>query len=522
MISDHTLRLLILNDSEAEAERLISMLHNAGKNTRAQLVNAETIEALIQGQNWDLMIAQDSASDTDVCLQTIFRVNKDIPVILQSTDDDTQTVVEGMKRGAADVVVLDQDQHLLLVIDREINNRQQRQSRISADKKRREAEQRAHELLDSSRDGIAFIQDGLCLYVNASFAESFGYEDIEDVAYTPIIDLISETQQAEFKRTLQDFTLQGDEQGKRQEKIRANCADGSEVALKINLSHGRYEEEPCIELRIPSQDQDQDLALEMQKIKNRDPATELWNRQHLVDNINQLLASPAPQASVLLIEIDDFYEQVQNKVGLAASEDTLKQIAAVVQPCLDDTDILGRFADDAFMVLSQQTTVSAIEQTSQSILEKCANAIVEAGGRTAQFTVSIGIALINENSIDSDTIINQAAGALNDIRNSEENINQVKLYEPKQIGSGTSVDEIQEALSENRFRLLFQPVISLRGSSQEYYEVQLRMLDKSGDEVSPSNFLELAKSIGSGAKLDRWVILESMKALAKQRSRHPN
>lgn len=523
MISDQTLRLLILNESESEAERLISMLHNAGKNVRAQLVNAETIEAQLQDQNWELLIAEDSCSDADHCIQVIRRHNKDVPVILQSDREGSHIAVEGMKRGACDVVQLDQDQHLLLVIDREMENRRQRQQRIQSDKKRREAEQRAHELLDSSRDGIAFIQDGLCLYVNSSFAELLKYQDAEEVECTPVIDLVDSSQQAEVKAFLQDFTLQSSELSQQQYKLRCVCADDSVQELMVSLSHGRFEEEPCIELRTSNNAQDQDLAEEMQKIKQLDHGTGLYNRQHMNTHLNQLLNTEAPQAFVLLIEIDKFFEQVQPKVGLSASDDVLKQVAAIIQPCLGEQDLLTRYADDAFMVLSKLPTMDAVQECCTRILQSCSDSIIEANNKTVQVSTSIGIAVVNENSTDSDTIIDQAAGAISSIRNdASNNSNRIKVFEPKRLGSAkANADDIQKAISQGRFRLLFQPVISLRGSGEEYYEVLLRMLDEQGEEISPAHFLDLAKSIGSAAKLDRWVILESMKALAKQRSQNP-
>lgn len=524
MNSDHTIRLLILNESESEAERLISMLHNAGKSVRAQLADAITIEALAQDQTWDLLIASEEADDLDTCIQTIRRLNQDIPTILQSSREGSQAVVEGMKRGANDVVLLDQDQHLLLVINRELENRKQRQLGIQAEKKRREAEQRAHDLLDSSRDGIAYVQDGLCLYVNTSFAEHFKYTDAEEVECTPIIDLVAPKHQVEAKKLLQEFTLQGDTEPK-QYRLHGACSDGSECELKVSLQHGRYEEEPCIELRIDNNKQDQEIAEEMQKIKHLDQGTGVLNRQYFVNALNQLLSSDSPKASVLLIEIDNYFERVQAKVGVASSDEVLKQVTQLITPCIDEGDTLARFADDAFMVLTHKANVEDVKNCCKEIQSNCHNAIVEAGGKTAQLTVSIGISLVNENSTDSDTIINQAAKAIADIRNNEEpsqQVDQFKLFEPKRVDSEkTTASDIQQAISENRFRLLFQPVISLRGSGEEYYEVQLRMLDSAGEEMSPAHFLDLAKSIGSGSKLDRWVILESMKTLAKQRSQSP-
>ena len=72
------------------------------------------------------------------------------------------------------------------------------------------------------------------------------------------------------------------------------------------------------------------------------------------------------------------------------------------------------------------------------------------------------------------------------------------------------------------FRLLFQPIISLRGDSDEHYEVLLRLLNQQGEEVPPGDFLGAAKNAGLAEKIDRWVILNSIKLLAEHRSKGHN
>src|SRR5690606_18924724 len=83
---------------------------------------------------------------------------------------------------------------------------------------------------------------------------------------------------------------------------------------------------------------------------------------------------------------------------------------------------------------------------------------------------------------------------------------------------GNSIEAIQKALEENRFRLLFQPIINLRGEGEEHYEVFLRMLDKDDKEVSPYDFLPPAGPSDMAIKIDRWVILQTIRQLAAHRT----
>jgi EAL domain-containing protein (putative c-di-GMP-specific phosphodiesterase class I) len=105
--------------------------------------------------------------------------------------------------------------------------------------------------------------------------------------------------------------------------------------------------------------------------------------------------------------------------------------------------------------------------------------------------------------------------------------NALKLFNPGDelaaaASRGNIVAMVQQALEHNSFRLLFQPIISLRGDSHEYYEVLLRLLSPQGAEVPPDEFLNAAKEAGLGEKIDRWVILNSIKLLADHRNKGHN
>jgi multidomain signaling protein FimX len=102
--------------------------------------------------------------------------------------------------------------------------------------------------------------------------------------------------------------------------------------------------------------------------------------------------------------------------------------------------------------------------------------------------------------------------------------NALKLYNPADelaaaASRGDLVAMVRQALENNSFRLLFQPIISLRGDSYEHYEALLRLINPEGEEVPPLDFLAAAKEAGLAEKIDRWVILNSIKLLASHRSK---
>lgn len=530
MNANETFRLLILNDSREEVERLVSMLKNAGRSIRPQHAESEeALTKLLQEQSWDLMIAQEGATNLPPvnAIRQINRLNKDVPVILISDREQSEAVVDGLKMGARDVIPLDQDQHLLLVIQRELNNREHRQRQRVADRKLREAERRSQQLLDSSRDALAYVQDGMYLYANQSFAERFGYKNPDDIDCMPIIDMVAEQDQAKVKHFLKEFVLKGDEAESCELTFLGIRENGSTCSLNIQIAMAMYDEEPCIQFMLPASNQANSLQLQEQieDIKNKDTLTGLYNRQYLTDTLEQEMSTvlnDETTSTLLYIEVDEFIEKLQTDLGLSRSDQLFAMIAEQLESKITPEETLARFSDNSFMLLSpKQSADSAIERA-ELWCQELQKQLFILDGTEVEITTSIGIALVNEISDSVDGIIEQAMQAVEVLRKENGKGNACKLFEVEPvIDEKTAVDiakQVQAALNNNRFQLLFQPIISLRGSEDEHYEVLLRMLDDNDQAISPNEFMKTAEKIGAINKIDRWAILETIKTLTEHRA----
>jgi EAL domain-containing protein (putative c-di-GMP-specific phosphodiesterase class I) len=81
------------------------------------------------------------------------------------------------------------------------------------------------------------------------------------------------------------------------------------------------------------------------------------------------------------------------------------------------------------------------------------------------------------------------------------------------------LEEIREAVQQQRMTLLFQPTVSLRGDTTERYEVLLRMRNREGWELLPETVFALIKRHRIGMVLDRWVIAHSIRILRERQAR---
>jgi EAL domain-containing protein (putative c-di-GMP-specific phosphodiesterase class I) len=79
--------------------------------------------------------------------------------------------------------------------------------------------------------------------------------------------------------------------------------------------------------------------------------------------------------------------------------------------------------------------------------------------------------------------------------------------------AGDMLAYLQTALTQRRFKPLFQPIVGISGNTRRSYEVLIRMLDKDDNEIRPGAFLPLAVMNGMGEDIDRMVVQMAIEAL---------
>ena len=528
MSSENTIRLLLIHDTPAEAQRLVSMLHNAGRPNRAQHVASEAaLTKLLQEKTWDLLIAaeQNQQLEAATAIRTISKLQKDVPAVLLTEREGSQPVVEGLKAGARDVVTVDEDQHLLLVIQRELIALEERRQARLHDRRYHATLNRTKELLDSSKDAIAYVSDGLLVYANDSFAERFGYKDRDDVEYQPLIDMIAEGEQPDARDFLRQCAISNNEVEAQEWKFTARTASGTPIPIKAEVLSTVYDEERCLQVRIAaSTGNTEELEAKLSEAKFRDAATGLYNRQRfvqLLDNAIQSAAGSQRTGGLMYIEIDRFEESVQQVVGVAGADELHRKLAEILQSSVRRGDIIARYGEESYCLLIPETTPDSVEMRSKELLQKVADTIFEAAGKTLHITASIGISLLSETSGNADKVLEQASKAHDDAT-AKANGNSFALFEPdsEQQGDADTYHRarVTQALEAGNLKLLFQPILSLQGSGEKMYEVLVRLVDGK-EQLAPMAFLEALGDAGLSTKMDRWVILSAIKAAAAQRAK---
>ncbi len=522
-----TVHLLILDPSQNDAESLVSLLRNSGKATRAhRITSEEDLEEVLKTGHWDLLLARDVEQEfsADEALAMVRRMEKDIPFILLTGEPSRERTVAVLRAGAQDAVPFDHTDLLILVVNRELAALEERRRRRVLESHLREAEQRCQLLLESSKDAIAYINDGMHIYANQSYLEFLGYDDIDELICIPVLDTLTPDSQDKYKEFMKAFADKGDD------GMTLNCvarrSDDHELNVTMSVSAATYDGEACTQIVLQPEHSDAELEEKLRQISSQDLMTGLYNRQYFMGALSEAIARAAKSGesgAIAYIALDNFMS-LKSQVGIAGADLLLADLATLLKEQLGDEYSLSRLSDDAFSMMALPGDEKALAAQAEQVRKAIEDHLFEINGRTVPVTVSIGVAAITENSPKAEELIGRAHTASADVKKLEghEQGNGVRIYNPadyEKLDKTNSIEAIQKALEDNRFRLLFQPIINLRGEGEEHYEAFVRMLDKDDNEVSPYDFLPPMGPSDTAIKIDRWVILQTIKQLSSHRSR---
>lgn len=144
----------------------------------------------------------------------------------------------------------------------------------------------------------------------------------------------------------------------------------------------------------------------------RDALTGLWNRRHLEECVEQLVAKNDARAAFFLIDIDDF-KMVNDEMGHLVGDAVLTHFAKELKTLLNDDDAVFRIGGDEFVIFSTKLkTVEEIETVADKINTEVIAKVNSLKGPGNDIAASIGISMVPDNGKDLKTLYNKSDKAL--------------------------------------------------------------------------------------------------------------
>ncbi|MEZ5458640.1 MAG: EAL domain-containing protein [Steroidobacteraceae bacterium] len=515
--------LIILSPNREPVEAVNGILRRAGQPAHCTWIPAlpDLADALVQ-INPELLVVMGAGGLEDAALAARVRdqTTPEVPLIAIAERLDEESIGIAMRRGARDVVSLAAPTHLEAVMMRELRSFRLERALNQTLQSARDYRRQLETVLERSNDAIAQVQEGILVDANDSWLEMFGIEDRQTVLGQPLMDLFDSGSHAALKGALtaclqgrwSDHVLSAD----------ALRSEGGSSPIEIVLSVGQFEGEPCVRLIVPATRRDEhQLADDLADAVRRDPATGMLHRRALIEAMRERIATPAPGGVRYLVQVRlDKFATIERDVGLDGSEQVLTSFADLLRAELSPKDIVGRFGGVSFLALIERGNERDVEAWSEQLLEKVRRQLFHVGTKSLSATCSLGFGVVPHGNPDLDKAIDDAITACRRSRqrggNQSFTIDRADADTRVQAYDQIWVKHIKQALMENRFRLVQQPVASLQGEDLQMFDLLVRMVDHQGKEVLPSEFMPAAERNDLLKNIDRWVIGASL-SLAAQR-----
>ncbi|HET7921989.1 MAG TPA: diguanylate cyclase [Gammaproteobacteria bacterium] len=156
------------------------------------------------------------------------------------------------------------------------------------------------------------------------------------------------------------------------------------------------------------------LIHELESLATTDSLTRLYNRRHFLERAEaEFERSRRYQRplSVFLLDVDHF-KQVNDTLGHNTGDQVLRMLAGVYRQNLRQLDVIGRYGGEEFVVFLPETSIARAMEVAERVRRGVEEMKVDTAGAEVRVTVSIGVAMANEQTESIAALINEADRAL--------------------------------------------------------------------------------------------------------------
>ncbi len=292
--------------------------------------------------------------------------------------------------------------------------------------------------------------------------------------------------------------------------------NGNELAIEDSAAPIRTRDNQIIGAVMVFHDvtQTRQIARLLSWQTSHDALTGLVNRREFENRLEQAVSSAKifkGQHALCYLDLDQF-KIVNDTCGHVAGDELLRQLTTLFQANVRSSDTLARLGGDEFGILLNQCPLEPAVWIANTLREAVQKFRFVWQDKTFNIGVSIGLVVINADTQLMNNVLSAADAACYIAKNKGRN--RVHIYQADDIdlaqqhGEMQWVGRITQALEDNRFCLYYQSIVPVTQteSLEEHYEVLLRLIDETGNLVSPMAFIPAAERYNLMQTIDRWVI----------------
>jgi len=516
------INLLIVDHSRSDAEHIAKTLQ--GDDYQLELTEtdqAEKARSAIDYQPLDLVLLRlaDGLPTIAEMRLMVAEAQQDIPIVVVVDDEHRQghRSARLLEEGADNYFYLDDVDHLIAVVRKELNHLQDRKREKSFEVRFKESEVRSQALLENIQEAIAYIHEGVHAYANPAYLRLFSYEKKEDLAQIQLVHMVPPG----YRDALKSVLRRSIRSGKAIEPVElvGVRSNGQTFPILLECAPTRMNDEPCTQIIVRDATPEKSpYNQQLEEMLKLDDVTGLYSRRFFLESLEI-----ENDGTVLYVLFTD-YSNIRNSMGFEALSQFVRDAAGLIKPMLASDDMAAYFAGEVFAIYTPVRSSTDPLALAEHIREKIASYNFKISGKLLTTTCCIGVYDAHDSHEGALQILSNADRACEAAR--QKGGNQIEIYAPpeeKHLSERTDAaiseqDEatlrlIRDALTSGRFSLSYQPIVSFESAEEARYKVYLRIVDEAGDHQPMDKLGSVAVRYGMMNTLDKWTIIRGIAAL---------
>jgi diguanylate cyclase (GGDEF)-like protein/PAS domain S-box-containing protein len=292
--------------------------------------------------------------------------------------------------------------------------------------------------------------------------------------------------------------------------------NGNEYAVEDSAAPIRNREGEIIGVVLVFHDvsDSRKLAIQLSHQAAHDPLTGLFNRREFERRLEvaiDTLALQSKQHALLYLDLDQF-KIVNDTCGHSAGDELLRQITALLQPLVRDSDTLARLGGDEFGAFLENCTPDSAVRIAEKLRQTICDFHFVWQDKIFPIGVSIGLVNFNSDALSLPDLLSAADAACYVAKDTGRNRVHIYRAEDHQLAQNQGEikwnERIQKAFETDGFCLYSQEIVNIRPDSHSFRfaELRLYMTDDAGRLIPTTAFIPAAERYHYMPTIDRWVI----------------
>ncbi|MGO4552381.1 EAL domain-containing protein [Lysobacter sp. 2RAF19] len=245
---------------------------------------------------------------------------------------------------------------------------------------------------------------------------------------------------------------------------------------------------------------------------SRHPATGLMARPVLLQQLSTAL--PASAGGIYFLEIEGT-STLRERFGYAALERLMTEAGRRLG-ALAGVHPATRLNDHSFLVYTPNLEDLALDRQARVWRDGLSQKPFDVDGHTIKLRVTVGYTALRHGFADAGGALEAAEQAS---RHARSQALGIFAFEPPDHGQTSDLsDYLRDALADDRFELIYQPIVAVAGGDEAQYQTLLRMQASDGTMHNAAEIVPAAEQAGMIHDIDRWVLERALDVLQQRRA----